>query len=133
MSEPLPVTGRSSTSAEGRSGLPSFLWTHESKDGEDPSDLRIYQNQPESLYLLANIRGEADRPALRDGWVHELADGSEDGGDSFIVDGELFVEPGFELCEAPGQLLVRSEHLAQLYEGAHHVDAHFDGARRAGC
>jgi hypothetical protein len=29
----------------------------------------------ESLHLLAKIRGEADRPALRDRRVHELADG----------------------------------------------------------
>src|ERR1700723_768158 len=81
------------------------------------------------LQLLAKIRGEADRPALRDRRMHELADGREYRGDGFIMDGKLFVEPGFELCEAPGQLLVRSEHLAQLDKGAHHADAHFDGAR----
>jgi len=85
----------------------------------------------ESFHLLAKIRGEADRPALRDSRVHELADGGEDGGDGFIVDGELFVEPGFELCEATSQFPVRRKHLAQLDEGAHHVDAHFDGARAA--
>jgi hypothetical protein len=64
----------------------------------------------ESLHLLAKIRGEADRPALRDRRVHELANGGEDGGNGFIVDGELFVEPD---------------------EGAHHVDAHFDRSRAA--
>ena len=44
------------------------------------------------------------------------------------MDDEFFVEPGFELREATGQFPVRSEHLAKLDEGAHHVDAHFDGA-----
>jgi hypothetical protein len=61
--------------------------------------------------------------------VHELSDGREDGGDGFIVSGELFVEPCFELREAAGQFLVGAEQLAQLHEGAHHVDAHLDGAR----
>jgi hypothetical protein len=83
-----------------------------------------------SLHLLAKIRSEADRPALWYGRVHELADGGEYRGDGFIVDGELFVEPSFELCEATGQFPVRSEHLSQLDEGAH-LDAHFDGARAA--
>jgi hypothetical protein len=40
-----------------------------------------------------------------------------------------FIEPGFELCEATGQFLVRREHLAQLDEGTHDVDAHLDGVR----
>jgi hypothetical protein len=85
----------------------------------------------ESLHLLAKISGEADRPALSDRRVHELADSREDGGDGFIVAGELLVEPGFELCEAAGQFPIGSEHLAQLDEGAHYVDGHFDGARAA--
>ena len=63
----------------------------------------------ESLHLLAKIRGKADRPALRDSRVHELADGGEDGGDGFIVDGELFVEPGLELRKSARQFLVRRE------------------------
>jgi hypothetical protein len=50
--------------------------------------------------------------------VHELANGGEDGGNGFIVGGELFIEPGLELSESAGQFLVRSEHLAQLHEGA---------------
>jgi hypothetical protein len=70
-------------------------------------------------------------PALQDRRVHELANGGEDGGNGFIMDGESFVEPSFELCEAAGQFPVRSEHLSELDEGAHHVDAHFDGARAA--
>jgi len=37
--------------------------------------------------------------------VHELANGREDGGDGFIVDGELFIEPGFELRETARGLL----------------------------
>ena len=82
----------------------------------------------ESLHLLAKIRGEADRPALRDRRVHELADGGEDGGDGFIVDGELFVEPGFELCKSARQFLVGREHLAQLHEGAHDPDVDGDRA-----
>ena len=85
----------------------------------------------ESLHFLAKIRGEADRPTLWHRRVHELTNGREDGGDGFIVDGELFVEPSFELCEAAGQFPVRSEHLTQLDEGAHYIDAHFDGARAA--
>jgi hypothetical protein len=59
--------------------------------------------------------------------VHELADGREDGredgGDGFVV----LVEPGFELLEAADEFLVGAEHLAQLHEGAHDVDAHLDG------
>ncbi len=43
--------------------------------------------------------------------------------------GEPIIKPSFELCEATSQFLVRSEHLAQLNKGAHHVDAHLDGAR----
>ena len=35
----------------------------------------------ELLHLLAKIRGEADRPALRNWRVHELADSREDGGE----------------------------------------------------
>ncbi|HWG72119.1 MAG TPA: hypothetical protein VN692_22095 [Steroidobacteraceae bacterium] len=53
-------------------------------------------------------------PAHWDRRVHELANGAEDGGNGFIVAGELFIEPGFELCEAAGQFPVPSEHLAQL-------------------
>ena len=90
---------------------------------------RVSEKSAEPLNLLAKIRGEADRPALRDRRVHELADGSEDGGDGFIVDGELFVEPDFELCKTARQFLVRSEHLTKLDEGAHHIDTHFDRAR----
>jgi hypothetical protein len=68
----------------------------------------------DSLHLLAKFRCEADRPALRDRRVHELASGGKDGGNSFIMDGE----PSFELCEAAGQFPVRSEHLSELDEGA---------------
>jgi hypothetical protein len=48
--------------------------------------------------------------------------------DVFIVDGELFVEPGFELCESARQFLVRREHLALLHEGAHDPDVDGDRA-----
>ena len=41
--------------------------------------------------------------------------GKEDGGDGFIVARELFVEAGFELCEAAGQFPVRSERPVQSY------------------
>jgi hypothetical protein len=37
--------------------------------------------------------------------VHELADGRENGGDGFIVSGELFIEPGLELREPASQSL----------------------------
>jgi hypothetical protein len=33
----------------------------------------------------------------------------------------------FELVEAMDEFLAGSQHLAQLYEGAHNVDAHLDG------
>jgi hypothetical protein len=44
-----------------------------------------------------------------------------------VPEGELFVEPGFDLCEAPGQFFVRSKYFAQLHEGAHDPDV--DGYR----
>jgi hypothetical protein len=51
------------------------------------------------LLLLTDIGGEADTAALWRWWVHELADGGEDGGDSLIVIG-VFVEPSLELRDA---------------------------------
>ena len=61
--------------------------------------------------------------------MHQLADGGKDGGNSLIMTGKLFIESGFELHEATRELFVRGKHLAELHEGAHHVDAHLDGAR----
>jgi hypothetical protein len=46
------------------------------------------------------------------------------------VFGEFFVDPGFELRESAGQLLVRAEQIAELYEGAYDVDTHGDCTRR---
>ena len=81
------------------------------------------------LLLLLKVGGEADAAALGRRRVHQLADGGEDGGDRLIVGGEPLLEPCFELIEASRQLPVRGEHLTQPHEGAHHVDAHLDGAR----
>jgi hypothetical protein len=36
--------------------------------------------------------------------VHELANGEEDGGDGFMVGGELFIESGLDLRESAGEL-----------------------------
>ena len=44
-----------------------------------------------TLRLLLKIGGEADRPALRLRWVHELADGREDGSNGLIMFGEFFI------------------------------------------
>jgi hypothetical protein len=71
---------------------------------------------------LLKIGGEADPAALKDGRVHELSDRRENGGDGLIMGGELFVEPGFDLIETPGEIFVRGEQFAQLYESAHDVD-----------
>ena len=63
--------------------------------------------------------------------MHQLADRREDSGDGEIVLGEFFIQARLELREAPGQLPVGAQELAQVHEGAHDVDAHLDGARRA--
>src|SRR6185312_1223955 len=81
------------------------------------------------LVAPAEIGSKSDGPALGSGWVHELADGREDGGDRLVVDGELFLDARLELIETAGEFLVRGQELAQLHEGANDVDAHSDGAR----
>ena len=46
-----------------------------------------------------------------------------------IAGSKPFVEPSFELIEAPREILVRAQEFAQLHEGARDVHAHGDGAR----
>src|SRR5882757_9297613 len=87
------------------------------------------RHPPTFLRLLIDVGSEADRSALGLRRVHELADGRENGGDGFIVGGELFIEPGLELREPASQFLVRGEQFTQLHEGAHDVDTDLDGAR----
>src|SRR6266851_4802101 len=59
------------------------------------------------LLLGAEIGSEANRAVLGCRWVHEMSDGREDHGDRFIVLGEFFAQPRFELPESPCQFFVR--------------------------
>jgi hypothetical protein len=78
------------------------------------------------VQALIDVRGETYRSAFGYWRMHEFTNGREDGGDGFIVGEEFLIEPGFEMRESPGQLPVRGEHLAQLHEDAHDVDAHLE-------
>ena len=60
--------------------------------------------------------------------MHEFSDRREDGGDGFIVLGEFFVDPGFELCKSPGEFLVRAEQFPHPHESTHDLDVDGDGA-----
>jgi len=40
----------------------------------------------------------------------------------------MFIDPGLELSEAAGELLVRAEQLAQLHEGTHDLNVHSNRA-----
>lgn len=77
--------------------------------------------------LLAEVSREADASALGRGRVHELTNGAQDRGDGLVVSGELPVESGFELIEAPGEFAVRSKQLAHPDERPHDLD--IDGNR----
>ena len=83
------------------------------------------------LRLLFQICGESDRPVLGRLWWrwHELADGGEDDAEGLIVCDE-FLDAGFELLKAAGQLSIRGQQLPQFYESTYDVDTHLDGARR---
>jgi len=74
---------------------------------------------------ITRDRGKSDAAALRWRWVHELADGREDGGDGLLV----VLQLALQLVELPGERGVGSQEFAQAYEGADHKDAHLDGAR----
>lgn len=58
-----------------------------------------------------------------------MADGIENADDGLVLGQELALHAGFQLIEALGQFLVTGEQLAQLHEGAHHIDGHLDRAR----
>ncbi len=64
---------------------------------------------PDRSLIVIQGRCEADAALLRDWWIHELADGRENGGDGFIMVGEFLVDLRFKLRKAAGQLLVRGE------------------------
>lgn len=81
--------------------------------------------------LLREIGGKSDGPALGSGWVHELADRREDGGDGLIVGSELLLETRLELIEATGERPVRGEEFAHAHEGPHDLDVDGDGALAA--
>ena len=87
--------------------LPAALWTK-------PYPLPVRPGQCGVALRLLEIGGEADAAALGRRRVHELSDGGENGGDGLIVGSELFIEPSFELVEAPGEIFVRGEQFAQL-------------------
>ena len=64
------------------------------------------------LGLLLEIGGEADKPALRRRWVHQLTDGREDGADGAILLGEFFIQSCLELREAPSQFAISAQQFA---------------------
>jgi hypothetical protein len=49
--------------------------------------------------------------------VHELADGGEDGADRLIMLGERFIDPHFDLIEAPGANFLFELKSAQVARG----------------
>ena len=70
-----------------------------------------YRSYGGPLRLLFEIGGEADGSALRR-WrlrMHQLTDRRQDGADGAVLFGEFFIQPRFELREAPSQLSVRTQ------------------------
>src|ERR1700733_1126061 len=80
--------------------------------------------------LHVKVGCKADRPALGH-WhlrVYQLTDRRKDSADGAILLGEFFIQSRLELREAPGQLFVGDQQLAQLDERAHDLDVDSDCA-----
>jgi hypothetical protein len=111
----------------GRSETRVTLRTGGRRNGRPGGRRAIWTQAEDERLLLAEVSREADASALGRGRVHELTNGAQDRGDGFVVSGEIPVESGFELIEAPAEFAVRSKQLAHPDERSHDLDV--DGNR----